>query len=460
MLPQWIIEKKRDGHQLTDADIDLFIRDYVSGAIPDYQMAALAMAITLQGMSAEEIVALTRSMLHSGNILNTAALGKSRHAQRVPRIDKHSTGGVGDKISLILAPLAACCGLVVPMIAGRGLGLTGGTIDKLESIPGYRAQLDEAAFLKVLNTCGCSIISAMDTLVPADKKLYALRDVTGTVSAIPLIVASILSKKLAVQPDGLVLDVKWGRGAFMAKRAQGEALARTLVATAQRLGLNTRALLTDMNQPLGRSVGNALEVIESLEVLQGRGPSDVIMLTLELGARMLILGHVAKDWQQALSQLRAKLASGEAFERFKNMARLHGGDPRALDPPSPRLGSGLRRGRGGPARLPVAAASVPLKARQSGYIQKVDAAAIGRAVALLGAGRARITDAIDPAAGISALKKVGEPVSAGEALAWLHTNRPGQLAEARAFVKAAFQIVPERVAPPKLIALEIKETTK
>lgn len=438
MLPQWIIEKKRDSHHLTDEEIEFFIQGFARGAIPDYQMAALAMAITLQGMSPDETVALTRSMLTSGVTLDTSALRK-------PRIDKHSTGGVGDKISLILAPLAACCGLTVPMIAGRGLGLTGGTIDKLEAIPGYRAQLDAAAFLEVLNTCGCAIIGAFATLVPADKKLYALRDVTGTVPSIPLIVASILSKKLAVQPDGLILDVKWGRGAFMTSRAEGKTLAQALLATGQRLGLTIRALLTDMNQPLGQAVGNALEVAESVEVLHGRGPADVQLLTLELGARMLVMGNITANRKQALKLLRGQLASGAAFERFKTMVRLQGGDPRALDKP---------------ARLPAAATREPLPARGSGYIQTVDAAAVGRAVLLLGAGRARLTDGIDPAAGVSALKKIGEEVTAGEPLAWLHTNRADHLAEARALLADAFQITTERVAPPKLITLEIFEVTK
>jgi pyrimidine-nucleoside phosphorylase len=433
MVPQWIIEKKRDGLALTDKEIGSFIQGYASGAIPDYQMAALAMAITLQGMTADEIVALTRSMLLSGNILNTSALHN-------PKIDKHSTGGIGDKISLALAPLVACCGIAVPMIAGRGLGLTGGTIDKLESIPGYRTQLDEADFLHVLDTCGCSIIRAMDTLVPADKKLYALRDVTGTVPSIPLIVSSILSKKLAARPDGLVMDVKWGRGAFMATRTDAEALARALVETGRRLDLHMAALLTDMNQPLGRTVGNALEVAESVDVLRGCGPADVVALTLELGVRMLAMGRVAADRQQALERLRAKLESGEAFERFKTMVRLHGGDSRVLDDP---------------ARLPSAAIREPVPARRAGIIQTVDAGAIGRAALLLGAGRTSITDPIDPAAGVSALKKIGDAVTAGDTLAILHTNRRDRLEEARAISADAFRITTEQVSPSPLITLEM-----
>lgn len=433
MVPQWIIERKRDGRALTDEDIGFFIQGYASGAIPDYQMAAMAMAITLQGMSTDETVALTRNMLASGITLDTSAL-------RNPKIDKHSTGGIGDKVSLVLAPLVACCGIVVPMIAGRGLGLTGGTIDKLESIPGYRTQLDETAFLHVLNTCGCSIIRAMDTLVPADNKLYALRDVTGSVRSIPLIVSSILSKKLAAQPDGLVLDVKWGHGAFMTTRTDAEALARALVVTGQRLGLRIAALLTDMNQPLGRAVGNSLEVAESVDVLRGNGPADVVALTLELGARMLMLGRVAADRKPALEQLRAKLQSGEAFERFKTMVRLHGGEARALDDP---------------ARLPSATIREQVRATRAGFIQTVNAEAIGRAALLLGAGRAQVTDKVDPAAGIAALKKIGEAATIGEAMAILHTNRRDRLEEARALAAGAFQITTEPVAPPPLITLEI-----
>jgi len=436
MVPQWIIEKKRNGQALTDEDIGFFIRSYANGAIPDYQMAALAMAITLQGMSPGETAALTQSMLQSGSILDTSSL-------RNPKIDKHSTGGIGDKISLILAPLVACCGIAVPMIAGRGLGLTGGTIDKLESIPGYRTQLDEAAFLHVLNTCGCSIIRAMDDIVPADKKLYALRDVTGTVSSIPLIVSSILCKKLAARIDGLVLDVKWGSGAFMTTRTDAEALARALVETGQQLGLRIAALLTDMNQPLGQAVGNALEVAESVEVLRGHGPADVVALTLELGARMLMMGRVDADRKQALGQLRARLESGEAFERLKTMVRLHGGDPRALDDP---------------ARLPSAAIRKPLTARRAGFIQAVNAEAIGRVALLLGAGRMCITDTIDPAAGVATLKKVGDQVTTGETLVILHTNRQDPLEEALALCTNAFRITAESVSPPPLITLEIKST--
>ncbi len=430
MIPQWVIEKKRDRRPLTGDEIASFVRGYTDGSVPDYQMAALAMAITLRGLSGDETVALTRSLLESGRILDTASLGR-------PRIDKHSTGGIGDKISLVLAPLAAGCGVAVPMIAGRGLGLTGGTIDKLESIPGYRVQLDEASFLGVLRACGCSIVSAMDTVAPADRKLYALRDVTGTVPSVPLIVSSILSKKLAAGLDGLVLDVKWGRGAFMKTRAAAESLARRLLETAGHLGLRAAALLTDMNQPLGRAVGNALEVAECAAALQGRGPADILELTLEMGARMLVMGRAAPGREEALARLRAELASGAAFERFKAMVRLHGGDPRTLDDP---------------ARLPTAAYRLPVPAPRSGIVRSVDADAIGRAALLLGAGRRQVGEAIDPAAGLSDLKRQGEAMSAGEPMAWLHAGRRGRAEEALPAAAAAFRIARTPAPEVPLIA--------
>ncbi len=429
MIPQWVIEKKRDGHPLADGEIAGFIRGYTAGAIPDYQMAALAMAITLRGMTAAETAALTRAMLRSGRTLPTGGLGQ-------PRIDKHSTGGVGDKISLALAPLAACCGIAVPMMAGRGLGLTGGTIDKLEAIPGYRCRLAPAAFRRVLRACGCSIISALDRVAPADRRLYALRDVTGTVPSVPLITASILSKKLAVRSDGLVLDVKWGRGAFMKTRQAARALARSLETAGRALGLPVTGLLTDMNRPLGRAVGNAVEVAEAVAVLRGRGPADVVGLTLELGARMLLLGRAAAGIADARRRLRAALDSGAAFERFRRMVALHGGDPRVLDDP---------------ARLPAAARRAPLPAPRAGFVHAVDAEAVGRALLLLGGGRTRLTDAIDPGAGLTALKQVGEPVAAGEPLAVLHAATRGRLAAARAALAGAFAIADAPARPPPRI---------
>ena len=437
-MPQWIIEKKRANRLLARDEIEFFIRGYAKGEIPDYQMSALAMAIAINGMSEGETASLAQSMLDSGSRLDTARLGR-------PRIDKHSTGGVGDKVSLVLAPLAACCGVAVPMISGRALGLTGGTIDKLEAIPGYRVRMEENEFLDVLNECGCSIISAMDTIAPADRKLYALRDVTGTVSSIPLIVSSILSKKLAAGLDGLVLDVKCGSGAFMATPAEAGALSRSLVETARALGLRSAALVSAMNQPLGHNVGNALEVAESVEILQGRCGGDLLSLVLELGARMLVMGGTASSREKVVEMLRARLASGEAFERLKKMTLMHGGDARVLDDCS---------------RLPVASLRRPVYAENGGFIREADAAAIGRAAMWLGAGRSCLDETVDPAAGISGIRKIGERVSAGEPLAVLHTNSAQRLEGAVEIAGGAFKISEEPAMLSPLITLEMGETEK
>ncbi|MEI6971225.1 MAG: thymidine phosphorylase, partial [bacterium] len=335
MLPQWIIEKKRDGQELSEDDIRYFIGGFTSGTIPDYQMSALAMAILLRGMTSAETAILTNVMMMSGDLVDTTSI-------KLPRIDKHSTGGIGDKISLVLAPLAACCGLAVPMISGRGLGITGGTLDKLESIPGYRTDLSEKEFVSIISKCGCSIIGQTERLAPADRKLYALRDVTGTVPSIPLIVASIMSKKLAAGLDGLVLDVKCGRGAFMKTGADAKALATALLEVARHMGKAATALITDMDQPLGRTAGNTLEVIEAIEVLKGGGPRDIIDLTLALCARMLVLAKVTTTESYATTMLRAKLSSGEAFARFVQMVALHKGDTSVLSNPS-RFGAAAIR---------------------------------------------------------------------------------------------------------------------
>ncbi|MBU4198452.1 MAG: thymidine phosphorylase [Verrucomicrobia bacterium] len=427
MIPQWIIEKKRDGQALAEEELRFFVNGYVAGTIPDYQMSALAMAILWRDMTPDETAGLTRAMRDSGVILDTASITG-------PKIDKHSTGGIGDKISLVLAPLAAACGLIVPMISGRGLGITGGTLDKLESIPGYRVGLDEKELLHVLSSCGCCMVGQSDRIAPADRKLYALRDVTGTVPSIPLIVASILSKKLAAGLNGLVMDVKWGSGAFMKTIKDAEALAGQLMQVGTRLGLRMAALITNMNQPLGRTAGNALEVREALEILKGGGPADVAELTLELGARMLIVGQKASDRSAALDLLREKIRSGEAFERFQTMVRLHGGDVRALDRPE---------------LLPEAPIREPLPAERSGFIQSVDAGRIGKACLILGAGRTRVTDSIDHAVGVSALKKIGEPVEQGEPLAVLHAHDRESLAEARTLVRDAFGYSDTPVSPPR-----------
>lgn len=431
MLPQWIIEKKRDGQALSGSEIADTIGAYTRGELPDYQMAALAMAIYFQGMSLQEILDLTGAMLHSGEVLDLAALGR-------PSADKHSTGGIGDKVSLILAPLVACCGVAVPMLSGRGLGITGGTLDKLESIPGYRTDLSRQAFMHVLDTCGCSIMGQTETLAPADRKLYALRDVTGTVPCIPLIVASIMSKKLAEGTDALVLDVKCGSGAFMQAPQQARELADTLVAVGERMGKRVTALLTDMNQPLGRTAGNALEVREVIDALQGRGPVDLIAVTLELSAHMLLLTGIEDTRAAALARLTRTLSSGEAFERFKTMVRLHGGDPRTIDQPD---------------LLPSAPLQWTLTAPAAGVVTGVDALGIGKAAAVLGAGRAKVDDHIDPAVGISHMVKTGETVARGDTLAVLHASGQAALAEAQPWVTQAIRLGPQAL-PPTVLILE------
>ena len=429
MLPQWTIEKKRDGQALTADEIRWFVDGFAEGAIPDYQMAAFAMAVYFRGMTPEETAALTRAMLESGDRLDTSSIPK-------PKVDKHSTGGIGDKISLPLAPMVAACGVAVPMISGRGLGITGGTLDKLESIPGYRTNLATDEFLSIVRDCGCSIIGQTDRLAPADRKLYALRDVTGTVPSIPLITASILSKKLAEGLDGLVMDVKCGRGAFMQTREQARALAESLVRTGTAMGVRVTALLTAMDDPLGRTAGNALEIAETIEVLRGRGPADVVTLTVALGAEMLRLAGLADDEAAARQRCREALNSGCALAVFREMVRRHGGDTAVVDDPS---------------RLPVSACRREFKASVAGCVTSVDAGRVGRACLVLGAGRAKTTDAIDPGAGISDLVQRGEEVEAGQPLCVLHAARDFQLDEAQALLQDAFAISESAVDVPLLL---------
>jgi pyrimidine-nucleoside phosphorylase len=429
MLPQWIIEKKRNGEALSDEEVGLFINGYVRGEIPDYQMAALAMAIYFKGMSPRETATLTRVMMQSGDLVDTSSIG-------LPKVDKHSTGGIGDKLSIPLAPLVACCGVAVPMISGRGLGITGGTLDKLESISGYRTGLSVPEFIWVLQECGCSMIGQTDRIVPADRKLYALRDVTATVPSIPLIVSSIMSKKLAEGIDGLVLDVKCGRGAFMKTRVEARALAEGLVGVGRAMGKKVAVLITAMDQPLGRSVGNALEMIESLDILRGKGPADSTELTLVLGAEMLVLAGVAQTVEAAAPVLRAKLESGEALERFKKMVHCHGGNTEMIDDP------GL---------LPRAAVRMDLCAPSAGVVQEADADKIGRASLVLGAGRTKTTDVIDPAAGLSKLVKIGERIEAGQLLATLHAATRERIEAALPWVRQAFVVGEQPVMVSPLV---------
>ncbi len=429
MVPQWVIEKKRDGGALDAAEIEAFILGYARGEIPDYQMAALAMAIYLRGMSDEETAALTRAMIASGAVLDTSAIRK-------PKVDKHSTGGIGDKISLPLAPLLAACGLAVPMLSGRGLGITGGTLDKLAAIPGFRTDLSEAEFLRTVERCGCAITGQTERLAPADRKLYALRDVTGTVPSIPLITASILCKKLAEGIDHLVLDVKCGRGAFMRTRADARRLAERLVGVGRGLGADVSALVTAMDEPLGGAVGNAVEVVESIEVLRGGGPPDVVELTLALGAEALQRAGVEADGDAARRRLRGALADGSALERFRAMVEAQGGDPSVVDAPD---------------RLPAAPVRAPIAARAAGTVEAVDAERVGRACLLLGAGRRRTEDPVDLAVGLTDLVKVGDPVEQGGVLAVVHARDEAGLAAATSALDGAFAIGAGPVARPPLV---------
>ena len=425
IVPQWIIEKKRDGHALSTEEITGFIRGYHEGSIPDYQMAALAMAIYLNGMTFEETACLTRAMMKTGRVLDTSSLGG-----RV--CDKHSTGGIGDKVSLILGPLAAACGVKVPMISGRGLGITGGTLDKLETIPGYRTGLSETDMVEVVNQVGCCIVGQTERLAPADKKLYALRDVTATVPSIPLITASIMCKKMSEGLDALVLDVKFGRGAFMKEVAGARDLAKNMVRVGEAMNTPVAALLSRMDVPLGRCVGNALEVLESIQFLQGRVEGPLWEITRELTATMIHLTHPDTGMEDACARVDEALHSGAGLQVFRRMVEAQGGDPGVCDDPEGLLAS--------------ADQVTPQTAKVDGFVGDVDAEAIGRAVLVLGGGRTRSEDPIDPAVGISGLVGVGEPVSKGDPLMRIHSNDPDRLQQALEHLENAVSI--SETAPP------------
>lgn len=423
MTPALIIAKKRDGHVLSREEIAHFVQGFARGEIPDYQMSALAMAIYIRGMSADETAALTDAMLVSG--------------QRLParlRVDKHSTGGIGDKTSLILAPLVAACGLAVPMISGRGLGATGGTLDKLEAIPGFRTNLSLAEIHDQTERVGCVITGASAEIAPADKKLYALRDVTATVPSIPLITASIMSKKLAESLDALVLDVKFGSGAFMKSQGDARTLARSLVDTGRRMGVRTSALLTDMNQPLGRMAGNLVEVHESLATLEGHGPADLWDCTRELAAELLVLAFHASDHQAARQMLDQKIASGEALAKFREMAQAQGGD---LD------------------RLPPLPPATEIAAERSGFVLSVNTEQLGHAIIELGGGRKVMADAIDHAAGLEMCVRIGDRVEAGQPL--VRAFGSGEKVEqVRELVAGAFAFSDQPVPPLPLIVERVE----
>ncbi len=428
LFPQHVIARKRDGEALTREEIEAFVRGAAEGSWADYQLSALLMAIVLRGMDREEVVAYTEAMMRSGVVADLSNVKR-------PKADKHSTGGVGDKVSLHLAPMVAACGVAVPMISGRGLGHTGGTLDKLEAIPGFRVGLSLEAYRAQVDELGLCLIGQTAELAPADKKLYALRDVTATVESIPLICGSILAKKLAEGIDVLVLDVKFGRGAFMKEKAKARELAEAMVSVANAMGKPTRAVMTAMEQPLGRAVGNALEVIESIECLRGSGPADTMEVTYALGEQMLVLAKAAKDEASARRMLEEKVKSGAALELFGKMIEAQGGDPRVVDDVG---------------RLPRAKISEPLVAVRGGVVADVDAMGVALAALRLGAGRKRAEDRVDHAVGVSGLVKVGEKVGRGAPLCVVHANDERALEEAKAMLAKAILVgdgVREGAAP-------------
>lgn len=421
MIPQWFIETKRDGHEHAEADLREWVRGVADGTLPDYQIAAWLMAVYLNGLNETETAILTDAMMRSGDCLSWDL--------PIPTVDKHSTGGVGDKISLPLAPVCATLGLAVPMISGRGLGLTGGTLDKLESIPGFNVRLSVEDFRRLVDEVGCCLIGQTDSLAPADRRLYALRDVTATVPSIPLITASIMSKKLAEGAHCLLFDVKFGSGAFMRTQADAHRLADSLIATGRRLGRVCRALITDMDQPLGRTVGNALEVQESLEVLQGRGPWDVRALVIEEAAHMALSAGLFADLPLARQAAAKTLDDGSALAKFRQMVIAQGGRP---DEP-----------------LPKAKIRLPVPAPCDGYVAHVDAETIGRVALELGAGRVKVTDTPDPAAGLDCLLQQGERVDPGQPLCFLCADTEERAASLIEKTRSAFTLAatppPERL---------------
>lgn len=424
-----LIERKRDGGRLESDEIQWLISSYTSGAVADYQMSAMAMAIFLNGLDAGELADWTEAMLHSGDVLDFSDLD-------APKSDKHSTGGVGDKVSIPLAPMVASCGVAIPMISGRGLGHTGGTLDKLESIPGFKTDLDRARFRSILSKTGLVLAGQSETLAPADRKLYALRDASGTVASIPLIASSIMSKKLAEGLDSLVLDVKFGRGAFMTDIADARRLAETLVAIGSAADVETIALLTDMNTPLGNEIGNANEIRESLAVLRGEGPEDLTRLTMALGAQMLVASGIADDDGEAETLLGEAVDSGRAMEKFGEVIEAQDGDPGVIDDQG---------------KLPSTGKFEEITAPEEGYVATCDARTVGVAAMRLGAGRRRQEDTIDPAVGITLLAKPGDRVSKGDAIARIEYRHQARLDEALRLLTNAWTITEEPPDTPDLI---------
>jgi pyrimidine-nucleoside phosphorylase len=424
-----LIQRKRDGEELAPEEIEFLVEGYTNGDIPDYQMSSFLMAVFFSGMSDREVSRLTECMLRSGDTVDLSSIPGVK-------VDKHSTGGVGDKTSLIVAPLAAAAGVVVPMMSGRALGHTGGTLDKLESIPGFRTSLTAEEFEKQLSEIGLCFIGQTDRLVPADRKLYALRDVTGTVESIPLISSSIMSKKLAEGLDALVLDVKVGSGAFMKKQVDARRLAQMMVGIGRRMDKRVQALITDMSQPLGYAVGNALEVMEASQTLQNAGPTDLTKLSIELAARMIFLGKKVASLEDARRLAEEKLVDGSGYKKFKQVVAAQGGNPQALD----RF-----------ELLPNATGMREVASPRGGYVSSIDAEDIGAASNMIGAGRDKKEDAIDPAVGIILEVKAGEKVDAGSVLCRLYYTKEDRVEEAAEMVEDAFRISAQKPEERELI---------
>jgi len=424
-----LIRKKRDSGEHSLEEINFLISGYTRGEIPDYQMSAWLMATWIRGLSRREIAALTEAMLHSGEVVRFPEIAGKK-------VDKHSTGGVGDKTSLILAPIVAAGGLHVPMISGRGLGHTGGTLDKLEAIPGFNTALTLVQFRRALSECGMALIGQTAEIAPADKKIYALRDVTSTVENVGLICASIMSKKLAEGIDALVLDVKTGSGAFMQKEEDAVRLAELMVETAQRMGKKAVALVTDMDQPLGRLAGHSHEVIESLEVLKGRGADELRDLSIELSAWMFYLGERTESVDEGRELAQKLIASGEALEKFRKGISLQGGDARVVDDYS---------------ILPQAKNCAEVIGPTSGFLAATNCMEFGVALAMMGGGREKKEDKIDPGVGLEFHKRIGDRVTAGDTLVTIYYNSDAKLAEAERRIQESFSITPQQSAPKKLI---------
>jgi len=429
MLPALFIEEKKRGLEHKPDDILEFIMGYVDGEIPDYQMAAWLMAVNFQGMTNSETISLVATMLYSGDRIDLS------HIPHL-KVDKHSTGGVGDKVSLILAPLAAAAGCYVPMISGRGLAHSGGTLDKLESIPGFNVNLTKEEFVQLVEKSGMGMMGQTEKICPADRKMYALRDVTATVKSLPLICGSILSKKIAEGIDGLVLDVKTGNGAFLIDYNECQKLARLLKSVGEYFGLKVKACITDMNQPLGRNVGNWLEVIESIDVLKGKGPADLREVTLYLTTWMIVLAGIEKDFRRGKERAEKALNSGQAYQKFLEMVRNQGGDLQMIENPD---------------RYDKAGHIYPVTAEETGFVQSIDTFHIGMAAMELGAGRRRVTDRIVPEVGIEIEKKIADSVSKGENLAVIHATDEESWQSAAETVRRAFVIKPSKCSPPTLV---------